>query len=143
MELPPELKPPLLPELSLEHIAEHERDCGHAFFENMRMLQRWSFDFSSSASLFDFAVKPPTTDVRVQWCFIAARNGGLALRNYARSWRRRESFSHKSPAGRRNSIAGIWTTSTANFAIAFLAWRSCSTGMAASVRIMRSTITQQ
>ena len=85
MELPPELKSPLLPELSLEHVAEHERDCGHAFFEHMRMLQRWSFDFSSSASLFDFAVKPPSTDVRGQWCFIAARNGGLALRNYARS----------------------------------------------------------
>jgi hypothetical protein len=85
MELPPELKSPLLPELSLEHIAEHERDCGHAFFEQMRMLQRWSFDFSSSAGLFDFAVKPPNTDMKGQWCFIAARNGGLALRNYARS----------------------------------------------------------
>jgi hypothetical protein len=85
MELPPELKPPLLPEPQLEHVADHERDCGHAFFEQMRMLQRWSFDFSSSAGLFDFAVKPPTTDMRSQWCFIAARNGGLALRNYARS----------------------------------------------------------
>lgn len=85
MELPPELKSPLLPELSLEHVAEHERDCGHAFFEQMRMLQRWSFDFSSSAGLFDFAVKPPTTDMKGQWCFIAARNGGLALRNYAQS----------------------------------------------------------
>jgi hypothetical protein len=85
MELPPELKSPLLPELSLEHIAEHERDRGHAFFDQMRMLQRWSFDFSSSAGLFDFAVKPPTTDMKGQWCFIAARNGGLALRNYARS----------------------------------------------------------
>lgn len=85
MELPPELKSPLLPQLDVEQIPEHERDCGHAFFEHMRMLQRWSFDFSSSAGLFDFATKPPTTDMKSQWCFIAARNGGLALRNYARS----------------------------------------------------------
>ena len=83
MELPPELKSPLLPELSLEQVSEHERECGRAFFEHMRMLQRWSFDFSSSAGLFDFAVKPPSTDMKGQWCFIAARNGGLALRNYA------------------------------------------------------------
>ena len=85
MELPPELKSPLLPELDLGQIPEHERDCGHAFFEQMRMLQRWSFDFSSSAGLFEFATKPPTTDMKSQWSFIAARNGGLALRNYARS----------------------------------------------------------
>jgi len=85
MDLPPELKSPLLPDLSLEQIPEHERDCGNAFFEHMRMLQRWSFDFSSSAGLFDFATKPPATDMKGQWGFIAARNGGLALRNYARS----------------------------------------------------------
>ena len=85
MELPPELKSPLLPDLNLEQLPEHERECGHAFLEQMRMLQRWSFDFSSSAGLFDFATKPPTTDMKGQWCFIAARNGGLALRNYARS----------------------------------------------------------
>ena len=65
-------------------IAEHERDCGHAFFEHMRMRSA-GVRLLVVRKPFDFAVKPPTTDVRGQWCFIAARNGGLALRNYARS----------------------------------------------------------
>ena len=85
MELPPELKSPLLPDLSVDELAEHERSSGQSFFDNMLMLQRWSFDFSSSAGLFDWASKPPATDMKGQWCFIAARNGALALRHYSES----------------------------------------------------------
>ena len=85
MELPPELKSPLLPDLSVDELAEHERSAGQSFFENMLMLQRWSFDFSSSAGLFDWAATPPATDMKGQWCFIAARNGALALRHYSES----------------------------------------------------------
>src|SRR5690349_4331280 len=85
MELPPELKSPLLPNLSVDELAEPERSSGQSFFDNMLMLQRWSFDFSSSAGLFDWASKPPTTDMKGQWCFIAARNGALALRHYSES----------------------------------------------------------
>ena len=85
MELPPELKSPLLPDLSVDELADHERESGQSFFDNMLMLQRWSFDFSSSAGLFDWASKPPATDMKGQWCFIAARNGALALRHYSES----------------------------------------------------------
>ena len=85
MELPPELKSPLLPDLSVDELADDERSSGQSFFDNMLMLQRWSFDFSSSAGLFDWASKPPATDMKGQWCFIAARNGALALRHYSES----------------------------------------------------------
>ena len=85
MELPPELKSPLLPDLSVDELADHERSSGQSFFDNMLMLQRWSFDFSSSAGLFDWASKPPATDMKGQWCFIAARNGALALRHFGES----------------------------------------------------------
>jgi hypothetical protein len=85
MELPPELKSPLLPDLSVDELDDNERSSGQSFFDNMLMLQRWSFDFSSSAGLFDWASKPPNTDMKGHWCFIAARNGALALRHYSES----------------------------------------------------------
>ena len=85
MELPPELKSPLLPDLPVDELGADERSSGQSFFDNMLMLQRWSFDFSSSTGLFDWASKPPATDMKGQWCFIAARNGALALRHYSES----------------------------------------------------------
>ena len=69
MELPPELKSPLLPDLSVDELEDHERASGQSFFDNMLMLQRWSFDFSSSAGLFDWASKPPATCQTASTCF--------------------------------------------------------------------------
>lgn len=83
MDLPPELKAPSLPKLSLDELADHERHHGSAFADAMMLLHKSSYDFSSSVGLFDFATKPPNTDLKGQWCFIAARNGAAALKAYA------------------------------------------------------------
>lgn len=83
MDLPPELKAPSLPELSFDELADHEREIGSLFADAMLLLHKSSYDFSSSVGLFDFATKPPNTDMKGQWCFIAARNGAGALKAYA------------------------------------------------------------
>lgn len=83
MDLPPELKAPSLPELSFDDLADHEREHGTAFADAMMLLHKSSYDFSSSVGLFDFAAKPPNTDLKGQWCFIAARNGAAALKAYS------------------------------------------------------------
>ncbi len=88
MDLNPVLKAPMLPDIGIRFIPEGEKRDAEAFYHNMHELQKWSDDFACSLALYDFCnAQPPgemgPTTLNIRWRFMAARNGGLALRNFS------------------------------------------------------------
>jgi hypothetical protein len=88
MELNPALQTPWLPDIGVRFVPENEKRDALAFQHNLIDLKRWADDFSASLALYDLSARQPRaelgqTDLGMLWCLIAARNGGLALRNFA------------------------------------------------------------
>lgn len=87
MDLHPDLKAPWVPDIGVRFVPKAEKQAAEAFYHNLYELQKWSDDFASSLALYDFARSQPhgdfgPTNLMRRWSMMAARNGGLALRNF-------------------------------------------------------------
>jgi hypothetical protein len=88
MDLHPDLKAPWVPDIGVRFVPEAEKRDAEAFYHNLYELQKWSDDFACSLALYDTCEGMPPgergpTLLAMRWRFMAARNGGLALRNFS------------------------------------------------------------
>lgn len=88
LDLDPNLKAAYLPDIGVRFVPEGQKNDAAKFYHNLDELQKWSNDFACSLALYDMCEAQPfgeqgPTFLNMRWRFMAARNGGLALRNFS------------------------------------------------------------